>query len=133
MVWDAVWGFAVNWNFAAKADRLDRLNKEAGAFMYSFAAFSAPWRFIGGGGSITGIYNEPALWLWELRFGGQAEAKDRKGRVMAKGAYRQEGSDYAWDIYYNAPRKPGRPCRLRDFEIAHVKTCAEKARAGDSN
>jgi hypothetical protein len=139
MVWNIIWNFIAKPNKPRKRDGPDRLHKEVGVFMYSFVTFSAPWRFISeerqtdGGGSVMDIYNEPAQWFWELRFGEQTEAKDRKGRLVVKGAYRQGGSDYAWDIYYNVPKKLGGPYRLRDFEIVHVKTYAEKARADHSN
>jgi hypothetical protein len=73
------------------------------------------------------IYNKTAMWLWELRFGEETEAEDRKGRKILKEAYRQDSSDYGWNIYYNVPKKPNSPCRLKNFEIVHIITYAEKA------
>jgi hypothetical protein len=84
------------------------------------------WRSYWGLGMVWGIYYETALWLWELRFGEKTEARDRAGRIILKGTYRQEGSEYGWDIYYNIPRKQNRAYRLRDFEIINVLTRKEK-------
>jgi hypothetical protein len=75
------------------------------------------------------IYYETAMWLWRLRFGEEMEAEDRKGRKILKNAYRQNGSDYGWNIYYNLPSKPDGPCHLRYFEIVHIITYAEKTQA----
>jgi hypothetical protein len=75
------------------------------------------------------IYKETAIWLWELRFAKRTEAQDRKGRMIMKEAYRQGSSAYGWNIYYNIPKSPDSPRRLRDFEIVHKLTYAEKAQA----
>jgi hypothetical protein len=73
------------------------------------------------------IDDETAMWLWELRFAKKKEAQDRKGRMIMKETYRQGGSAYGWNIYYNIPKKTDSPCRLRDFEIVHKLTYTEKA------
>jgi hypothetical protein len=59
-----------------------------------------------------------------LRFGEEREARDRAGRIILKGAYKQNSSDYGWDIYFSGKRNGA--YRLRDFEIVHVQTYAEK-------
>lgn len=80
------------------------------------------------------IDDETALWLWELKFGKETAVQDCKGRGILKGAYRQNGSDYGWDIYYQKPYyefpqepKGARTCHLRDFGIVHIETYVEKA------
>ena len=72
------------------------------------------------------ISDEAAVWLWELRFGEETAVRDRTGREMLKGDYRKN-TGYGWDVYYKFPQKPGGAYRLRDFEIVHIKTYAEKA------
>jgi hypothetical protein len=68
-------------------------------------------------------------WLefWEHEFGNVEYAQDFAGRMVRKGDYRKQNSEYAWDYDHILPESPNGPNSLENWQIVNIKTNREKA------
>jgi hypothetical protein len=71
------------------------------------------------------VDHEKANKLWEQTYGNATQAKDRKGRLMEKGAYGQTGSRYGWNVHHKKPKSQGGTDAFDNLEIVHIKTHEE--------
>lgn len=68
------------------------------------------------------VDHKKAMAFWEQTFGKATQARDRKGRLMHKGAYGQSGSKFGWNIHHKKPKSQGGTDALDNLEIVHIKT-----------
>jgi hypothetical protein len=72
------------------------------------------------------INHETAMKLWKEKYGkGVEKANDRKGRLMLKTAYGDEGSQYGWNIHHRKAISKGGTDAKVNLEIVHILTHKE--------
>lgn len=73
------------------------------------------------------LNRETAMRLWNKTFGKETKAKDFAGRVMAKGAYNDRGSDFGWNVDHILPQSRGGVTADHNLVCCHILTNDEKA------
>lgn len=65
--------------------------------------------------------------LWNKSFGKETKVKDYAGRLMAKGAYNDRGSEFGWNIDHVLPQSRGGKTADYNLVCCHILTNDEKA------
>ncbi len=65
--------------------------------------------------------------LWNKSFGKETKVKDYAGRLMAKGAYNDRGSEFGWNIDHILPQSRGGKTADYNLVCCHILTNDEKA------
>jgi len=73
------------------------------------------------------LNRETAMRLWNKSFGKETKVKDYAGRLMAKGAYNDRGSEFGWNLDHVLPQSRGGKTADYNLVCCHILTNDEKA------